>query len=130
MVYLCVCMLLFLYTIIYYFHLHIYCYLERDILPMGTNDNKYLVSLILQVRLMHKKLSARCRKSTTSVQEVPVLFSLITMVAYVFLGAAIFCTWENWTVIDASYFCFITLTTVGFGDIVPDVYKGRQACQV
>lgn len=49
------------------------------------------------------------------------------MVAYVFLGAAIFCTWENWTVIDAAYFCFITLTTVGFGDIVPDVYKGEQS---
>lgn len=81
-----------------------------------------------QVRLLHKKLSARCRKTTTSqVREVPVLFSMLTMVAYVFLGAAIFCTWESWTVIDASYFSFITLTTVGFGDIVPDVYKGMAS---
>ena len=75
---------------------------------------------------MHKKLSARCRKSTTSqVQEVPVLFSLLTMIAYVFLGTAIFSSWERWTVIDATYFCFITLTTIGFGDIVPDVYRGN-----
>ncbi|XP_067942891.1 potassium channel subfamily K member 9-like [Watersipora subatra] len=78
-----------------------------------------------QVRLMHKKLSARCRKSTTTqVQEVPVLFSLLTMIAYVFLGTGIFSSWEGWSPIDATYFCFITLTTIGYGDIVPDVYKG------
>lgn len=34
-------------------------------------------------------------------------------------GAALFAVWENWNFIDATYFCFVTYSTIGFGDIVP-----------
>lgn len=46
-----------------------------------------------------------------------VLFLL--QVSYIFGGAFLFQAWENWNYLDSVYFCFITLTTIGFGDFVP-----------
>lgn len=33
-------------------------------------------------------------------------------------GAAAFSAYEEWSYFDSVYFCFITLTTIGFGDMV------------
>lgn len=41
------------------------------------------------------------------------------MVGYVCGGALLFAEWENLDFLDGSYFCFISLSTIGFGDIVP-----------
>lgn len=38
---------------------------------------------------------------------------------YVFGGALMFSMWEPWSYLEGSYFCFITLSTIGFGDYVP-----------
>lgn len=35
------------------------------------------------------------------------------------LGAAVFEAWEEWSFFDGFYFSFITMTTIGFGDLVP-----------
>ena len=36
-------------------------------------------------------------------------------------GAVLFTIWEDWSFFDAFYFCFITSTTIGFGDMTPDI---------
>ena len=54
------------------------------------------------------------------VNPVPILLSIILVVAYIIGGAFLFQMWEGWSFLDSSYFCFITLTTIGFGDLTPD----------
>jgi len=53
-------------------------------------------------------------------KPVPILLSIILVVAYIIGGAFLFQMWEGWSFLDSSYFCFITLTTIGFGDLTPD----------
>lgn len=51
--------------------------------------------------------------------NVPISLTLCMMFIYILIGATVFCMWENPDYIKWSYFCFVTLSTIGFGDIVP-----------
>ena len=52
--------------------------------------------------------------------SVPISVSLLVITGYILSGALMFTLWErDWDFLIGSYFCFITLTTIGFGDYVP-----------
>lgn len=52
--------------------------------------------------------------------DVPFVLILFIVFAYILLGGLILPIWETeFKGFDPYYFCFITLTTIGFGDIVP-----------
>ncbi|KAK7901746.1 hypothetical protein WMY93_018515 [Mugilogobius chulae] len=52
--------------------------------------------------------------------DVPFLLILFLVFAYVLLVGLVLPLWETeLSGFDAFYFCFITVTTIGFGDIVP-----------
>lgn len=52
--------------------------------------------------------------------RVPVYVSLLMISGYIILGSMMFGLWEpEWNLLIGSYFCFITLSTIGFGDYVP-----------
>lgn len=52
-------------------------------------------------------------------KTVPLSITILIMTGYILLGAIVFCLWESTDYLKWSYFCFITLSTIGFGDIVP-----------
>lgn len=51
--------------------------------------------------------------------RVPIYVCCLLVVAYILLGTLLFSLWESWDSLKAGYFCFITLSTIGFGDVVP-----------
>ena len=51
-----------------------------------------------------------------------ILASMLALIM-LFMGGGIFTASEPWSYIDSFYFCFITLTTIGFGDLVPGLSK-------
>ncbi|GAB0100448.1 zinc finger CCCH domain-containing protein 13 [Sergentomyia squamirostris] len=52
-------------------------------------------------------------------RPVPIWLCVFLVISYIIAGAFLFSRWEPWTFLDSAYFCFITLTTIGFGDFVP-----------
>lgn len=58
-------------------------------------------------------------ESDKRMMEMPMALIFLILFCYIFLGTVIFIVWEDWSVIDGAYFCFITLSTIGFGDMVP-----------
>ena len=61
--------------------------------------------------------------------SVPITVSFALMVGYIALGALLFSLCENWEYLVASYFCFVTLSTIGFGDYVPGTSLDASASQ-
>lgn len=51
--------------------------------------------------------------------SIPLVVSFMILFMYIGVGAIVFSQWEQWDVVTAAYFCFITLTTIGLGDFVP-----------
>lgn len=71
--------------------------------------------------LLHKGLSVR------KVQFIcTTIFLLWGLLFHLLIPPFIFMTVEQWTYLEGLYFCFITLTTVGFGDYVAGVNTNIQ----
>ncbi|XP_069949679.1 TWiK family of potassium channels protein 7-like isoform X2 [Cherax quadricarinatus] len=56
--------------------------------------------------------------------NVPIVVNLFVITVYAMMCGILFCWWEQWDFMSAIYFTFITLTTIGFGDLVPGNHDG------
>ncbi|WKY01911.1 hypothetical protein Q1695_015710 [Nippostrongylus brasiliensis] len=63
--------------------------------------------------------SLRRQGYSHSKEKMPVSVGICIVFAFISGGAVLFSWWEGWNPFDGAYYCFITLSTIGFGDIVP-----------
>ncbi|KAL8604897.1 hypothetical protein ACOMHN_028525 [Nucella lapillus] len=52
--------------------------------------------------------------------KLPVPVAVGFIFAYIFIGAGMYTLWEDWTYLESFYFVFITTSTIGFGDVLPE----------
>jgi len=55
--------------------------------------------------------------------SVPLTVVLSVIGGYIIFGTVLFGLWEGWEVDESAYYCFITISTIGFGDVVPSLTK-------
>ncbi|XP_018021256.1 potassium channel subfamily K member 18 isoform X2 [Hyalella azteca] len=63
--------------------------------------------------------SVPSEKTDLSSVNIPITISLVILFALLYGGTELFQSFEDWDPLTSFYFCFISLTTIGFGDIVP-----------
>lgn len=51
--------------------------------------------------------------------KIPITLCLLIIIGYICGGALLFNRLEGWTLLESSYFCFTSLGTIGFGDLIP-----------
>lgn len=79
---------------------------------IGERLNKFASVVIRQFkRYMH------CQRVEATEMNLMCATGMLSSII-ITTGAAVFSRYEGWTYFDSFYYCFVTLTTIGFGDYV------------
>ncbi|KAL0478525.1 hypothetical protein AKO1_008205 [Acrasis kona] len=59
-----------------------------------------------------------------------IVFVFVGVWIYIFVGAAVMMNVEGWDYFTSEWFCFVTLTTIGYGDVTPVTQLGKGLASV
>lgn len=92
---------------------------------IGERLNKFASIVIRQIK---KYLS--CQKVEATEMNLMFATGMLSSII-ITTGAAVFSRYEGWTYFDSFYYCFVTLTTIGFGDYVAlQVFLNFYSCKL
>ncbi|XP_015600293.1 uncharacterized protein LOC107270109 isoform X2 [Cephus cinctus] len=91
----------------------------RVMSPMGFAVHRQIYEDDFDIDYYDYYVEDNERAIAQRIKPVPIWLCVFLVVSYIFGGAFLFSEWEDWNFLDSAYFCFITLTTIGFGDFVP-----------
>lgn len=83
--------------------------------PMGFavhRQAKHLAQM-MEASSSNEEWNVKTNDMSPLVRPVPIWLCVFLVIGYILGGAYLFARWENWSLLDSAYFCFITLTTIG-----------------
>lgn len=60
------------------------------------------------------------KRESQQVATKTLMWTLLVLIVMLFVGAFLYLQKEQWNFLEGVYFCFITFSTIGFGDLVPN----------
>ncbi|PIO53840.1 Ion channel, partial [Teladorsagia circumcincta] len=94
-----------------------------DSFAVGGPDVEDLLTARVEMEQLEVRETAQAQLEKIS---VPLSLVVLTMFAYLVAGTILFKLWEGWTFLESFYFCYISLTTIGFGDRFPGASVGNN----
>lgn len=81
---------------------------------IGDRVNQVIsyIHYFVETKLLHQKPEVVATKT--------LIWTLVVLILMLFVGAVLYLQEEQWNFLEGVYFCFITFSTIGFGDLVPN----------
>jgi len=89
-------------------------------LTLRSVGNRISEGISTAVKMFERRVYNR---ETEKLEIKTAAIAFILLIAIVIFPAFGFQAFEEWTYFESVYFCFVTLTTIGFGDFVPVTLK-------
>uniref|UniRef100_A0A1A9VCM9 Potassium channel domain-containing protein n=1 Tax=Glossina austeni TaxID=7395 RepID=A0A1A9VCM9_GLOAU len=84
----------------------------------STNSGKHYHGGKMHSSHPYGNLSKQYQSSAGS-PSIPISICVMVLISYIISGAILFHKMQNWSVLEALYFCFTSLGTIGFGELAP-----------
>ncbi|KAI9296412.1 voltage-gated potassium channel [Neoconidiobolus thromboides FSU 785] len=98
---------------------------------LDGNDQNPIIALLSSnwdyknATYIRKKQHRLVSKEKLIIIKRQFIFAIIYLLLFWFLGGVIFMYSENWTYFESFNFCFVSFTTIGYGNITPKTPYGK-----